>query len=214
MSTSPLTKSPSAAADPRSEAMCRTLAQNWWAIGLRGAFAVLFGILTFVMPVVTMATLVILFAAYMLVDGVFGIVSGVKAARKGERWGWLVGEGLANIVAGLVAFLWPGITVLVFVYLVAFWSIVTGGLMTAAAFKLKLDHGRWWLVLAGIFSAVFGILLALAPIAGAVALTLWLGAYAIVFGVMLLVLAFRLRGRRDTPATPSAPSAPSAAAPA
>ena len=160
----------------RAAAMRRSLAQNWWAIALRGAFAILFGILTFVLPGVTLATLVILFAAYMLVDGVFAIVAGLKAAQRHERWGSLILEGVANILAGIVAFVWPAITVLVLVYLVAFWSIVSGLLMAVAGFRLNGEHGRWLMVLAGVVSVVFGVLLAFMPIAGAVVLTFCLGA--------------------------------------
>ncbi len=204
MSTSPLTQSPSPLATrPKADAMSALLAQNWWAVALRGAFAILFGLLTFVMPGVTIATLVILFAAYMLVDGAFGIVAAIRAAQKHERWGLLVLEGVANILAGAVALLWPAITVLVFVYLVAIWSIVSGALMTVAAFRLNLDHGRWMLVVAGVFSIIFGVLLFIGPIAGAVVLTLYLGAYALVFGVMLLAVAFRLRQRQTTNSTSS-----------
>ncbi len=190
--------SATAAAPPfdRSRAMSAVLAQNWWAIALRGAFAILFGVLTFLTPGVTITTLVILFSAYMTVDGVCAIVAGVKAAGRHERWGLLILEGVANIVTGLVALFLPALTVIVFVYLVAGWSIVSGLFMTVAAFKLDLDHGRWLLALAGIVSVVFGILLAIAPLAAAVVLTLWLGAYALVFGATLLMLSFKLRQRR------------------
>lgn len=186
----------------RHAAMREVLAQNWWALALRGAFAMLFGILTFVVPVVTLATLVILFSAYMLVDGLFAIVAGVKAAQRHERWGFLILEGVANILAAIVAFLWPGITVLVFIYLIAGWSIISGLFMAAAAFRL--EHGRWLLAISGIVSVIFGVLLAAMPIAGAVVLTLWLGAYALIFGVLLVALAFRLRNGPPRPhATPN-----------
>lgn len=212
MSTSPLGPQPASSTptDARTAAMCRTLAQNWWAIALRGAFAILFGILTFALPGVTIATLVILFAAYMLVDGVFAVVAGIRAAQRNQRWGLLVLEGAANILAGVVALLWPAITVLVFVYLIAFWSIVSGILMVMAGFKLTGEHGRWWMAVAGALSVVFGVMLAMVPIAGAVVLTLWLGAYALVFGVMLLVASFRLRRMRDT--SHPAPAMPGASA--
>jgi uncharacterized membrane protein HdeD (DUF308 family) len=207
MSTSPLGSQPDylGPADVRNAALCRTLARNWWAIALRGAFAVLFGLLTLMLPSVTLATLVILFAVYMLADGIFAIVAGVKAAQRNERWGLLVLEGIADILAGVVAFLWPAITVLVFVYLMAFWSIVSGILMVMAAFKLPGEHGRWWMAIAGAMSVVFGVLLAFMPIAGAVVLTLWLGAYALVFGALLLVAAFRLRRMRDAAPPRTAP---------
>jgi uncharacterized membrane protein HdeD (DUF308 family) len=189
MSNSPLSTPPG----DRFPAMRELLVRNWWALALRGAFAILFGILTFAMPGVTLATLVILFSAYMLVDGIFAIVAGVRAAQRHERWGTLILEGLANILAAAVAFLWPAITVLVFVYLIAGWSIVSGILLAAAAFRL--EHGRWLLALSGVMSVVFGVLLAVMPIAGAVVLTLWLGAYALIFGALLVGVAFRLKSQ-------------------
>jgi uncharacterized membrane protein HdeD (DUF308 family) len=100
-----------------------------------------------------------------------------------------------DIAAGVLAFLWPGLTIVIFVLLVAAWAIVTGALMTAAAFRLQLDHGRWWLALGGLASLVYGVLLIIAPLIGALVLTWWLGAYALVFGVLLLILAFRLRAK-------------------
>jgi uncharacterized membrane protein HdeD (DUF308 family) len=106
-------------------------------------------------------------------------------------------EGLVNIAAAAVAVSWPGITVVAFVLLIAFWAILTGALELAAAFRLEVDDGRWWLVFGGLVSLVYGALLILAPIIGAVVLTWWLGAYALVFGVSLVVLAFRLRARLD-----------------
>ncbi len=142
-----------------------------------------------------MLSLVIVFAAYALVDGVLAIVAALRSARRRERWGLLVLEGVVDIAAGVLAFLWPGLTIVVFVLLVAAWALVTGGLMTAAAFRLQLDHGRWWLAFGGLASIVYGVLLIIAPLIGALVLTWWLGAYALVFGVLLLILAFRLRAR-------------------
>jgi uncharacterized membrane protein HdeD (DUF308 family) len=175
--------------------MSAVLANNWWAVALRGVLAIIFGLIALILPGATMLSLVLLFSAYMLVDGIFAIVSAVRAGRQHERWGLLVLGGVADIVAGVIAFLWPGITVLAFVLLIAAWAIVSGTLMTVAAFRLTIDHGRWWLVLGGIASVVFGVLLVVAPLAGAVVLTWWIGAYALVFGVALLILAFKLRSR-------------------
>src|ERR1700716_2887954 len=123
-----------------------TLVRNWWLFTLRGIFGIIFGCLALIFPGPTMLSLVILFSAYMLVDGVAGIISAVRAMRRRDRWGLLLFEGLLDIAAGIVAFLWPGITVLAFVLLVAAWAIVTGVLMTAAGFRLNMSHGRWWLV--------------------------------------------------------------------
>jgi uncharacterized membrane protein HdeD (DUF308 family) len=183
-------------------AMCALLAQNWWAVALRGVFAVLFGLIALFVPGATILSLVLFFSAYMLVDGAFGIVAAVRAARAGERWMLLVLEGLLNIAVGLIAFVWPGLTVIAFVLLLAAWSLVSGGLMLGAAFRLSKEHGRWWLALGGVVSIIFGVLLAIAPLIGAVVLTWWLGAYALIFGIALLVLAFKLRAHKDdTPHT-------------
>jgi uncharacterized membrane protein HdeD (DUF308 family) len=195
----------SPASDARSEAMSALLAQNWWLVALRGVVGILFGIVALLFPGSTMLSLVILFSAYMLVDGAFAIASAVRAARRHERWGWLTLEGIVNIITGVLAFLWPGLTILAFVLLIAAWAIVSGALMLAAAFRLKVDHGRWWLVLGGVVSLVYGVLLVLTPLIGALVLTWWLGAYALVFGVVLLVLAFRLRSHRDDRPRVSAP---------
>jgi uncharacterized membrane protein HdeD (DUF308 family) len=177
--------------------MCAVLAENWWAMALRGVFGILFGLIALFAPGPTILSLILLFSAYMLVDGVFGIISAVRAAGRDERWGLLLLEGLVNIAAGVIAFLLPGLTVIVFVLLMAAWALVSGGLMLGAAFKLTQQHGRWWLALGGVVSMIYGVLLAIAPLIGALVLTWWLGAYALAFGVILLVLAFRLRGQKN-----------------
>ena len=180
----------------KSQAMNGMLADNWWAVALRGVVAILFGIAAFAMPVVTMLSLVVAFAAFSFVDGVFGIIMSVRGARQGGRWIWLLLSGILGIVSGAVAILWPGITVLAFVVLVAAWALVNGTAMLISAFRLKIDHGRVWLMIAGIVSVVFGILLVLSPFTGALAMTFWTGAHALVLGATLLVLAFRLRSHR------------------
>ena len=182
---------------PGRDLLVALLARNWWAIGLRGVFAIVFGLIALFLPGATMLSLAIVFAIYAFADGVFGIVSAVRAAQAGERWGVLVVEGLANIAVAVIAMLWPGITVVAFVLLVAIWAIVTGALELAAAFRLAAEDGRWWLVAGGLVSLVYGALLIVAPMIGAVVLTWWLGAYALVFGVALVVLAFRLKARLD-----------------
>jgi uncharacterized membrane protein HdeD (DUF308 family) len=181
----------------RSEILRAVLVQNWWAVAIRGVLGIAVGVVAFVMPGPTMLALVLLFAAYMLVDGIFAIIAAIRAGREHERWGLLVLEGLADIVAGAIAVLWPGITVLAFVLLVAAWAIVSGGLVLAATFRLDIEHGRWWFVLGGVASIVYGVLLIVAPLIGALVLTWWFGAYALVFGFALLILSFRLKARHD-----------------
>ncbi len=182
---------------PGRDLLVALLARNWWAIGLRGVLAIVFGLIALFLPGATMLSLVIVFAIYAFVDGVVGIVSAVRAAQAGERWGLLVFEGLVNIAVAVIAVLWPGITVVAFVLLVAVWAILTGALELAAAFRLGTEDGRWWLVVGGLVSLVYGALLVIAPMIGAVVLTWWLGAYALIFGVCLIVLAFKLKARLD-----------------
>ncbi len=176
--------------------MSAILAENWWAIALRGVFAILFALIAFFLPGATILSLVLFFSAYMLVDGVFGIVSGVRAARQGQRWGLLVLGGIVDILVGIIAFSWPGLTVLFFITLMGVWSLVTGVLMVIAAFKLHAEYGKGWLIFSGIVSVLFGIALLISPLIGAVVLTWWLGAYAMVFGISLIALAFKLRSRK------------------
>ena len=196
MSTATMNPSSSASGDATSTDMKNLLAQYWWLIALRGVLGILFGIIALVVPVATILALVILFSAYMLVDGAFTLYAAYQAARQKKKWGLLVLQGLANIAAGAVAFLWPGLTVLAFVLLLAAWTIVSGCLQLAAAFRI--DQGRWWFVLGGIASVIFGILLIASPFTGAVVLTWWMGAWAVVFGVFLVVAAFRLRSQRGS----------------
>jgi uncharacterized membrane protein HdeD (DUF308 family) len=184
-------------ASPAHEAMIAVLAKNWWAVGIRGVIGILFGLVALFLPGSTMLSLVLVFAAYAFVDGVFAIVSAVRAARERERWGYLLLEGLVDIAAAAVAVLWPGITVVAFVFVVAFWAIITGVLELMAAFRLDFIDGRGWLIFGGIVSVLYGVLLIVAPMIGAVVLTWWLGAYALVFGVCLVVLAFKLRARLE-----------------
>jgi len=182
---------------PERELLAALLARNWWAIGLRGALAIVFGLVALFLPGATMLSLVLLFAAYAFVDGVFAVVSAVRTAERHQRWGLIALEGLVDIAVGVVAVAWPAITVLAFVVLVAVWAIFTGALELAAAFRLGTGDGRGWLIFGGIVSLLYGALLIVAPMIGAVVLTWWLGAYALIFGVSLVVLAFKLKARLD-----------------
>jgi uncharacterized membrane protein HdeD (DUF308 family) len=184
-------------ADFNIDSASAMLAKNWWLFLLRGIFGIIFGLLAFVFPGPTMLSLVLLFSAYMLVDGLAGIISAVRAMRRKDEWGLLIFEGLLNIAVGVAAFIWPGLTVLAFVFMVAAWAIVSGALMMAAGFRLKLDHGRWWMVLGGVLSLIYGALLVAMPLIGAVVLTWWMGAYAMAFGIALVVLSFKLRTRQN-----------------
>jgi uncharacterized membrane protein HdeD (DUF308 family) len=181
--------------------MLHSLARNWWALALRGLAAVLFGLLTFFLPGITLVTLVLLFGAYALVDGVFNLVAFFRVAS--HHWALLM-EGVIGIIAGIVTFAWPAITALALLYVIAFWAIFTGIFEIIAGFRLrKVVTNEWLLLVLGALSLVFGFLILFAPGVGALAIILWIGAYALVFGIFLLALAFRLRGHRRLIAQPT-----------
>ena len=171
------------------------LSRNWWALALRGLAAILFGILAFAWPGITLFVLIVFFGAYMLVDGIFAIVAAVRAAGDGARWGLMLIEGVLGVAVGLVAFFWPGLTALALLYLIAAWAIVTGIMEIAAAIRLRREVvGEWAMILGGALSVLFGVLLVVIPArAGLLSLTWLIGAYAVVFGVLQVVLAFRVR---------------------
>jgi uncharacterized membrane protein HdeD (DUF308 family) len=171
-----------------------SLSRNWWAVSLRGLAGILFGIITFFAPGISLAALVLLFGAYALVDGVLAIVSAVRR-RGADRWWLLLLEGLVGIAAGVLTFLLPAITALALLYVIAAWALVTGAFEIAAAIRLrKVITGEWLLVLSGILSIALGVLLVLFPGPGALAVVIWIGAYAFVFGALLFALGLRLRG--------------------
>jgi len=145
------------------------------------------------MPIATILALVLLFSAYMVVDGAIAIYAAIRAARKQEGWGFLLFQGIASLAAAAIAFMWPGLTVVAFVLLIAAWSIVSGCLMLAAA--MRTEQARWWLVLGGAAALLYGFLMIVAPLSGAVVLTWWLGAFALVFGAALIILSLKLRSR-------------------
>lgn len=166
---------------------------SWWALVLRGLAAIAFGVLAFVWPQITLTALVFLWGAYALVDGAFAIAAGIKSHGESKRWWVLLLEGILGVAAGLVAFFIPGITALVLLIVIAAWAIVTGAFEIAAAIQLrKYIKGEWLLALAGVASILFGLVLLFNPAAGALALVWLIGAYAIVFGVLMIVLGVRL----------------------
>ena len=180
----------------RVNAMNANLAENWWIVALRGVLAVLFGIVAFVWPGLTMLSMVYLFAGYSIVDGAMNIALAVRGARQGERWGLLLLNGILSLIAGIVAAAWPDISIVAFILVLGCWAVFTGVLMIAAAFQVKRNHGKWWLGLGGLASIIYGVLLFISPLIGALVFTWWVGAHALVLGATLLVLAYRLRAHR------------------
>ena len=181
--------------------MIAVLTRNWWALALRGLFAILFGLAAFAMPGITLAVVILLFGAYAIVDGTFAIVAGLRAAERHERWWALLLEGIVDIAAGMVAFAWPALTALLLLYLVSVWAVVTGLLEIAAAIRIRQAiKGEWLLAINGVVSVLLGVFLVVVPGGGILVLIYWIGGYAIFFGILLLGLAFRLRGLRHRPA--------------
>lgn len=177
--------------------MLGLLAKKWWVLLIRGIAAVAFGILAVAWPGITITVLVVVFGAYALVDGVFGVVSALAGAERRDRWVLGV-EGLAGIVAGAVALIWPSITAFALLVLVAVWAIATGLAELAAAVRLRKEiNDEWLLVVTGVASVLAGVILLLRPRAGVIAVTWLIGAYAIAFGALLVALSLRLRSLRS-----------------
>jgi len=176
--------------------MIETLTRNWWVLAARGALAVLFGLLALIWPGITVLALVLLFGAYALVDGVMALYTALfdRGRLGGRGAGWLVLEGVAGVLAAIGAIVWPGITALVLLYLIAAWALVTGVAEIVAAIRLRREiEGEWLMGLTGAASILFRVLGFLFPRAGALAVVWLIGAYAIAFGVVMVILAFRLR---------------------
>jgi uncharacterized membrane protein HdeD (DUF308 family) len=163
--------------------------QPWWVLVIRGIAAIVFGIGALVWPGVTLIVLIALFAAYAIVDGLVALIGAVQAAEAHRRWLPLLLEGIVGIIAGIIALVWPGMTALVLLWIIGAWAIITGILEVAAG----LRFGAWALALAGVLSAVFGVILFVAPGAGLLSLLWLIGIYALIFGVLLLVHGFSLR---------------------
>jgi len=177
--------------------MLQTLAKNWWMVLLRGIAAIVFGVLAFAWPGLTLLTLVIIYGAYALVDGVIALIAAFSGGAKPAPTWWLIVAGIAGIVAGIATFVWPGITALVLIVFIGVWSIVHGIFEIVGAIKLRKEiDNEWWLILAGVLSVIFGVLVLAMPGAGALALVWVIGAYAIVFGILLVGFSFKLRKHR------------------
>jgi uncharacterized membrane protein HdeD (DUF308 family) len=178
--------------------LVRALAENWWLLLLRGVASIIFGVLAFIWPGLTLLALILLWGAYAIVDGgiaLWAAVSG-RGAEIAPRW-WLAIVGIVGLFAGLVAFASPGLTALVLLMFIAGWAIVIGAMEIWGAIQLRKEiEGEWWLVLSGLLSIAFGVLLIVRPGSGALALVWVIGSFAILHGCTLVALAFRLRQMR------------------
>jgi uncharacterized membrane protein HdeD (DUF308 family) len=176
--------------------MLNLISRDWWVFALRGVAAILFGVLAFASPGITLATLILLFGAYAFVDGVALLIALARGEAGARRHAWAVGiMGVLGIVASIVTFVWPGVTALSLLYLVAIWAIAMGVFQVVAAIALRREiEGEFWMGLGGVMSVVFGIFLLVSPGTGLLTLVWLLGFWAVVFGFSSLGLAYRLRG--------------------
>jgi uncharacterized membrane protein HdeD (DUF308 family) len=174
--------------------MLTLLSKSWWVFLIRGLIAILFGFMAFAWPGLTVATLVIFFGAWALVSGIFAIFGAFAGRARHKDWWVLLLTGLLGVAVGLLTFWRPGITAISLLWYIAFWSIFTGIIEIITAIRLRKEiRGEGWIMLAGAASVVFGVLVFLFPGAGALALITIIAAYAVIFGVILVVAAFRLK---------------------
>ena len=176
--------------------MATLFASRWWAVLLRGVIAIVFGILAFAWPGVTIATLVTLFAFYALIDGVFSLCSAIGGRYREHRW-LLALEGVVGIWAGLVMFRAPGVTAVFLVFFISIWAMATGFLRIVEAIRLRREiDGELWLVLSGILAILFALMLMAQPILGVITLAWIIAIYAVLVGALLIGLSFELRRLR------------------
>ncbi|MEV1168170.1 HdeD family acid-resistance protein [Nonomuraea sp. NPDC049784] len=168
------------------------ITQSWWLLLLRGLASILFGLLALIWPAITLLVLVIFFGAYALVSGLFELFAGFRHGAKSRAW--LIISGIVGILVGIATFFWPGITSLALLFVVAFWAIVTGVLEIVAGIRLrKTIDNEWMLIVGGILSVIFGVLLLIWPVTGLLSLVWLVGIYAILHGIAEIALAFRVK---------------------
>lgn len=176
------------------------LTRNWWAFLLRGILAIIFGIAAMFFPQAAFLSLVLVFGAFALADGVFTIVSAFAGEARSENWWWLILEGAFGILIGVLTIIQPFAMGLAWIFVIAAWAVVTGIFEIITAVRLRKEiTGEWVLIVGGVLSVLFGLFAAFFPMSGAFAVGFVIGMYALIFGILFVVLAFRLRsvGDRD-----------------
>lgn len=180
------------------DTLARDLARNWKAVLVRGVLAILFGLVFLFAPLESLGILVLVLAAFAIVDGVMALVAGVRSSSPSRNQ--MILEGVLGIVAGLIAFLWPGLALITALYLIAGWAVVTGIIQIVQAIKVREEiDNEWWLVLGGAASVVFGVLIALQPVLGILTVGFLIGIYALIFGIAIVLLALKLRDHEGQP---------------
>ena len=181
---------------PVGSPLVRLLAQYWWLLLLRGIAAIVFGVLAFIWPGITLVTLVLFWGAFALVDGVLALANAIMGGNMGSRW-WLALVGLAGIAAGILTFMWPGVTALLLLVFIATWAIVLGIFQIIGAIQLRKEiDNEWTIGLSGAVSVLFGVIMLVAPGAGALGLIWAIASYAIVFGILMVMAAFKLKSHQ------------------
>lgn len=176
-----------------SPLLLHALARNWWLLLLRGIAAIAFGVLAFFWPGLTLVSLILLYGAFALIDGVIAVIAAIRGDAPAARW-WLAIVGLLGIAAGIATFMLPGMTALVLLFIIAFWAIAVGVAQIVGAFRLRKEiDNEWLLVLSGALSVLFGAAIMIRPGAGALAIVWVIGTYAILAGALYIGLALRLR---------------------
>jgi uncharacterized membrane protein HdeD (DUF308 family) len=174
--------------------MLRVLAEHWWVVALRGLFAVIFGLCAIIVPGLTVTALIVLFGAYALVDGIFLLIAGIRGGA-GVHRAPLIAQGILSAILGILVFSWPGLTALALLYFIAVWAIIIGAVQIVSAVQLRREiANEWFLGITGALSVLFGLICFIYPRSGALAVIWIIGIYALLFGIMLIMLAFRLRG--------------------
>ncbi|MGD9616553.1 MAG: HdeD family acid-resistance protein [Alphaproteobacteria bacterium] len=196
---------PEQTATPLGRPMLNALADRWWLLLLRGIAAIVFGVLAFIWPGITLITLVLLYGAFALIDGIIALAAAFSGAAKPVPTWWLVVVGLLGIAAGIVVFLWTGISAIVLVMFIGAWAVAHGIFEIIGAIRLRKEiDNEWALILSGIISVLFGAILLIAPGPGALGLIWAIALYSIVFGILFIVFSLRLRRHRHNTASPAA----------
>lgn len=174
--------------------LAQILSRTWWVLLLRGLFAILFGVVAWAMPEASVAILLVIFGVYVLADGVIGVIAAVSGRKEREHWWALLVWALLGVVVGVLTLINPALTAIALMFYIAIWAIGTGILQVILALRLRKEiHGEWLLIVGGLLSVALGIFLMAQPMMGAIALLWVIATYAIIFGVVFVVLAFKAR---------------------
>ncbi|WP_250563062.1 HdeD family acid-resistance protein [Sphaerisporangium fuscum] len=176
------------------QALRQEVGRHWWVLAIRGVVAIVFGVLALAWPLITLLALVVLFGAWAIVSGIFTLIGAFRGAHSAEFRAWMIVSGVLGIVAGLIAWAWPGITALALLMLIAAYAVIIGAVeIIATVRRHRAGETDWMYLASGVLAVIFGILLFIWPAKGALAVTWLIGVFAIVYGVSLLVLAYRVR---------------------